>query len=989
MADEDFGTGSITITLDDSSIDAEANRLGDRIERVLNRASREAGLRMQRNIRAAVRRITPIKISVEADLRSFITSVQRVGDLPSVDITLEPDVDRAVFEAAINKALSGLTVSVRVIPDLTGFNAAIRAHRVPPVTVDVNANTRSFTNSLSRLGGVASRVGSGLRGFLAFGAVGIAAAGAAQSIIALTAALAPAAGLIAAGPAVILGYAAAVGTLRLALVGVSDAFSAALTGTAEEFNKSLEQLSPAAQAAANEVRALRPAFDELRSAVQDAFFQQIEGDITRAATALQGPLLSSLTAVSAAWGIAARGVLSYVQSSQGVSNVNSILGATQLGVEGLASTTNQLTAGFLQAAASISDAFGARFGTAISNAGQSFATFLQNAANSGQAVAWVEGALTVLKQLGGVLSNVGSALSGVFKAGSDVGAGFLSNLQAITASFSQFVNSAKGQEAIGAIFSTLGTIAAQLGPIFSALVAQIGAIAPALAPVFEALGPALTGLINALGPALAAIAPSLQTVATGLATAFKAIGPALAPVGTAIGSLLSALAPLLPVIGQLVAAVATALAPVITALAGALKPVIAALAGALTPILPPLTTAFVTLANALKPLIILIGTTLGQVITALAPILTTLVGVITQVVTAFAPLITQLVEALTPILPPIVAAFSAIVQAILPLVPVLVQLVTAMAPFVALVISALAPIIQFAAEILKWVTLNAVVPIIQTIVSVLTTIIGAVTNVLGRIASFVPSVISFFSNLGSNVSSLVSGLVNSVVGFFGSLPGRALSAVSSLVSFLAGLFGRARDAVVSRVRSLVGDAVSFLSGLPEKARASLGNIGSALVSAGGDLVRGLINGIKALAGSVVDAAQGVVRSAIDGAKSLLGISSPSKVFAEIGKFTGEGFIKGFEGTEKDIQKSAQQAVDRMRGVFEGGRMSVVGSASVIADPFRDNTTTGTLGVRGGRRVDLPGSGQTTVNNFTINEVGDAEVTAQRVLNRLTLAGGSL
>ncbi len=989
MADEDFGTGSITITLDDSSIDAEANRLGDRIERVLNRASREAGLRMQRNIRAAVRRITPVKISVEADISSFIASVERVGNLPSVDVLLEPDVDRAVFLAAIKKVLGGLKVSVQVVPDLTGFNAAIRAHRVPPVTVDVNVNTRSFTNALSKLGGIASRVGKSLGGLLAFGAVGIAAAGAVQSILALTAALAPAVGIIAAGPAVILGFAAAAGTLRLALVGVSDAFSAALTGTAEEFNKSLEKLSPAAQAAATEVRALKPAFDELRTAVQDAFFQQIEGDITRAATALQGPLLSSLTAVSAAWGNAAKGVLSYVQSSQGVSNVNSILGATQLGVQGLASTTNQLTAGFLQAAAAISDAFGARFGGAISSAGQQFATFLQNAANSGQAVAWVEGALTVLKQLGGVLANVGSILSGVFQAGSEVGAGFLANLQKITASFSAFVNSAKGQAAIGAIFSTLGTIAAQLGPIFSALVTQIGAIAPALAPVFQALGPALTGLINSLGPALAAIAPSLQTVATGLATAFKAIGPALAPLGTAIGAILSALSPLLPVIGQLVASVATALAPVISALAGALKPVIAAIAGALAPILPPLTMAFVTLATALKPLIILIGTTLGQVITALAPILTTLVGVITQVVTAFAPLITQLVEALTPILPPIVEAFSAILQVILPLVPVLVQLVTAMAPFVALIISALAPIIQFAAEVLKWVALNVVVPIIQTIVSVLTTIIGAVTSVLAKIAGFVPSVISFFSNLGSSVGSLVSNLVNSVVNFFSTLPGRSLAAVRTLVTFLSGLFGQAKDVVISRVRSLVSDAVSFIGSLPGKASSALSGIGSALVSAGGDLVRGLINGIKALAGSVVDAAKGVVQSAIDGAKNLLGISSPSKVFAELGKFTGEGFIKGFEGTEADIQKSAQQAVDKMRDVFQGNNAPTMRLASTITDPFQGNTSTGTLGVTGGRRVNLPGSSQTTVNNFTLNEVGDAEVTAQRVLNRLALAGGSL
>jgi phage-related protein len=946
VADEELGTGSITITLDDTTADAAANRLGDRIERILDRASRDAGLRMERNINAAIRRISPARVRVEADLRAFGHSIDTLSNFDPVSLPVAPDVDRAQFEAAIEAALTGLEVSVRVVPDLDDFDAAIRAHNTPTVTVDVNADTDRFGAALSRLGGIAGRTGGALGGLLKFGAVGIAAAGAAQSIIGLTAALAPAAGLLAAGPAVILGYQAALGTLKLALSGVGDAFSSALTGSAEEFNKSLEDLSPAAKAAAKEVRALKPAFEELRTSVQDAFFQQIEGDITRTADALKGPLLSSLTNISSAWGNAAKGVLGYVQGAQGVSNIKSVLSATQLGVEGLASTTNKLTAGFLQVAASVSDAFGARFGAALGSAGQRFGTFLQNAASSGQAVAWVEGAVQALSQLGRVLGNVGSILSGVFEAGNAVGAGFLNNLEKITASFGEFVNSAQGQEAIGNLFATIGSIASQLGPIFAALVTQVGAIAPALAPVFETLGPALVGVINSLGPALAAIAPSLQSVASGLAGAFAAIGPALGPVGAAIGSILEALSPLLPVVGQLVAAVGTALAPVLSALAAALAPVVSALAGALTPILPPLTAAFTTLATALTPLITLIGTTLGQVIQAVAPLLASLAGIVAQIATAFAPLIAQLttslvpvfqqlgpligqvvaaitplieqlVAALLPILPPIIDAFLAIQSAMLPLIPVVVQLVTALAPFVSLIISALAPVVQFAAEVVKWVAINAVVPVIQTVVSVLTTIITTVTNVLNGVRGFVTSVVTFFINLRTSVVSTVAGLVASVVGFFTSLPGRARAAVSSIVSGLTGVFNSAKAAVVSRVTSLVSDAVALVRGLPGKAKAALGNIGSILTSAGRDLIQGMINGVKAMAGSLVSAAKGVVSGAVDGAKSLLGISSPSKVFAEIGKFVGQGFIKGLTGTENDIKQAAEQVIGKIRDAFKG------------------------------------------------------------------------
>lgn len=945
-SDEELGTGSVTITLDDSSVDAEANRLGDRIERILNRASRDAGLRMQRNINAAVRRIDPVRIGVEADLRAFGRSLDTLSGFDPVTVPVRPDVDRARFVAAIEATLAGLEVSVRVVPDMSGFNAAVRAHNVPDVTVDVDADTDRFSGALGRLGGVAGGIGRSLGSLLQFGAVGIAAAGAAQSVVALTAALAPAAGLLAAGPAVILGYQAALGTLKLALSGVGDAFGAALTGSAEDFNKSLEALSPAAQAAAREVRALKPAFEELRSSVQDAFFQQIEGDITRTAQALRGPLLAGLTNISAAWGTAARGVLSYVQSAAGVSNVESILGATRLGVEGLASSTGSLTAGFLQVAAAVSDAFGERLGNAIGSVTERFGVFLSEAASSGQAVAWVDGAIDVLSQLGSILSNVGSILSGVFEAGNSVGAGFLNNLQTITASFDEFVNSVQGQEALGAVFETIGTVAAQLGPILAALVTQIGAIAPALAPVFETLGPAIVGVINSLGPALAAIAPSLQSVASGLAGAFDAIGPALAPLGSAIGQVISALSPLLPVIGQVVAAVAGSLAPVISALAAALSPVISALAGALTPILPPLTAAFQTLAAAVTPLLVLLGESLGQVITALAPLLTTLVNVFTQlataagpiveqitaalvpafatlipaiqqVVAAVAPLIEQLVAALLPILPPLIEAFLAIQSAIIQLAPVFASLVAALAPFVSLIISALAPVVQFAAEVLKWVALNAVVPIIQNIVGTITSIIGAVTRVLGGIQSFVTSAISFFSNFRSNVSSIVSGLVSAVVSFFTSLPGRATSAVSGIVGSISGVFNSLKSAVTSRVGSMISEAVSTIAGFIGRAKGALSGAAGALVSAGADLIRGMISGIKSMAGALVGAAKGVVQGAVDGAKSLLGIASPSKVFIEIGKFTGQGFIKGLRGTEADIKQAAKQVIGKIREAFKG------------------------------------------------------------------------
>ena len=56
-----------------------------------------------------------------------------------------------------------------------------------------------------------------------------------------------------------------------------------------------------------------------------------------------------------------------------------------------------------------------------------------------------------------------------------------------------------------------------------------------------------------------------------------------------------------------------------------------------------------------------------------------------------------------------------------------------------------------------------------------------------------------------------------------------------------------------------------------------------------DLMRGLVNGIKAGISWVVNAARNVAQQAVNAAKGALGIHSPSRVFKEIGAYTMEGF----------------------------------------------------------------------------------------------------
>ena len=82
-----------------------------------------------------------------------------------------------------------------------------------------------------------------------------------------------------------------------------------------------------------------------------------------------------------------------------------------------------------------------------------------------------------------------------------------------------------------------------------------------------------------------------------------------------------------------------------------------------------------------------------------------------------------------------------------------------------------------------------------------------------------------------------------------------------------------------------------------------------LSGTGRDMIQGLIGGIKSKAGDLVNAAKGVVNDAIQGAKNLLGISSPSRVFMKFGRNIDEGLIVGIDSLVSKVARASRKMVD--------------------------------------------------------------------------------
>jgi phage-related protein len=96
--------------------------------------------------------------------------------------------------------------------------------------------------------------------------------------------------------------------------------------------------------------------------------------------------------------------------------------------------------------------------------------------------------------------------------------------------------------ALGALFTLIGTMAAEFGPV-------LGAALGVLAPVFQQIATALVPVVQTLGPVLQTVIATLAPIVQALGDTFVRVSTALMPLITAVGQLVAFLGPILvPVI---------------------------------------------------------------------------------------------------------------------------------------------------------------------------------------------------------------------------------------------------------------------------------------------------------------------------------------------------------------------------------------------------------------------------------------------------------
>jgi TP901 family phage tail tape measure protein len=169
------------------------------------------------------------------------------------------------------------------------------------------------------------------------------------------------------------------------------------------------------------------------------------------------------------------------------------------------------------------------------------------------------------------------------------------------------------------------------------------------------------------------------------------------------------------------------------------------------------------------------------------------------------------------------------------------------------------------------------------------------------------------------------------------------------------------------VKKLVTDNLALVTSvLSDFARGAI----KLLETAGVDMIKGFINGIKSMGKLAEDAAKSVVHGAVSGVKSFLGIKSPSTVFHEIGQNLMQGLANGV-GSQASIATTAMSvAMKKLTGAATGSAAFTLNASANAA-----LVGTGALSASASRS----GGEQPIVVNLTGNTfVGGSQADAKKM-----------
>lgn len=217
---------------------------------------------------------------------------------------------------------------------------------------------------------------------------------------------------------------------------------------------------------------------------------------------------------------------------------------------------------------------------------------------------------------------------------------------------------------------------------------------------------------------------------------------------------------------------------------------------------------------------------------------------------------------------------------------------------------------------------------IKTIISTAWSIIKgtvetAINAVLGIIKAVMQIINGDWSGAWETIKGVLSAVWNNIKSIISTLINAVFSIISNTLNGILGTMQNVWNTIVSVVSNATSQVVSAVRSGFENAVAAAGNFVGSAISAGADLIAGFVQGVANAAGQLVSAVGNAVGGAINKAKSLLGIKSPSRLFRQFGLYTDQGFVIGINSGAGKVVKSMANMAQGAISAFTG--QNVAGS----------------------------------------------------------------
>lgn len=178
-------------------------------------------------------------------------------------------------------------------------------------------------------------------------------------------------------------------------------------------------------------------------------------------------------------------------------------------------------------------------------------------------------------------------------------------------------------------------------------------------------------------------------------------------------------------------------------------------------------------------------------------------------------------------------------------------------------------------------------------------------NLLAAIIVELPNIIQMGIDL---LFALIDGIIKCIPELVAAVPTLIIALVNGIVNNLDKIILAAPQIIVSLITGIIGAIPELIAAVPRVIAAIADTIRNYdWGGIGRNIVQGLKDGIAGMWDNIKDWFNEKVNSLVGGVKRILGIHSPSKVFAGIGGFMaeglGEGFSDEFASVKNDIEGS--------------------------------------------------------------------------------------